>query len=420
MRVLRMAEGAASGLGWLDFLSPELDKRFANTVRVFNQARTASDVAGLWAAAAEVGEFAGALWAGLTHARYDADLHRRICNDLHMFQFQAAAFASADLARVDELVHENKVLAHELARIQTRYTQWQTDLHTERSAAQQEMLRLRCEVISRDTLIGQLRLGHEQSGAYAVEHQMRLQWKARSAELAERLSRTQHALDTLTSEHKRLCAERPVQATDAPTPTTAPVPVQVTECVDLQSRSILCVGGRPASVPLYRHIVERTGGRFLHHDGGEEHSVARLDATLAAADLVICQTGCISHNAYWRVKDHCKRTGKPCVFVENPGSGSLKRALAELQPVALSAVRRAQSEYQKFVLLALRLFFKQSVQSANPDFPSLALCLELEAIGTIAASTVLAQTARPNAPERRLHGLLRSVLGRKERWLWQV
>jgi hypothetical protein len=92
------------------------------------------------------------------------------------------------------------------------------------------------------------------------------------------------------------------------------------------------VGGRPASVPVYRQLIEHTGGRFLHHDGGEQDSPAKLDSTLAAADLVICQTGCISHNAYWRVKDHCKRTGKRCLFVDNPSSASLKRALVGLAP----------------------------------------------------------------------------------------
>jgi hypothetical protein len=45
--------------------------------------------------------------------------------------------------------------------------------------------------------------------------------------------------------------------------------------------------------------------------------LAGLEADLAAADLVICQTGCMSHGAYWRVQDHCKRTGKACVLVEN-------------------------------------------------------------------------------------------------------
>lgn len=43
-----------------------------------------------------------------------------------------------------------------------------------------------------------------------------------------------------------------------------------------------------------------------------------LEASLAAADLVICQTGCLSHGAYWRVRDLCRRTGKTCVLVERP------------------------------------------------------------------------------------------------------
>jgi hypothetical protein len=46
--------------------------------------------------------------------------------------------------------------------------------------------------------------------------------------------------------------------------------------------------------------------------------LARLEASLVAADLVICQTGCLSHGAYWRVQDHCRRTGKTCVLVEQP------------------------------------------------------------------------------------------------------
>ena len=46
-----------------------------------------------------------------------------------------------------------------------------------------------------------------------------------------------------------------------------------------------------------------------------EHS---LEASLEAADLVICQTGCLSHGDYWRVQDHCRRSGKVCVLVDRP------------------------------------------------------------------------------------------------------
>jgi len=52
---------------------------------------------------------------------------------------------------------------------------------------------------------------------------------------------------------------------------------------------------------------------------------AELEASLAAADLVICQTGCLSHGDYWRVQDHCKRTGKVCMLVDRPDGLQIMR-----------------------------------------------------------------------------------------------
>ncbi|WP_137171355.1 DUF2325 domain-containing protein [Massilia sp. HP4] len=43
-----------------------------------------------------------------------------------------------------------------------------------------------------------------------------------------------------------------------------------------------------------------------------------LEESLQAADLVICRTGCLSHGDYWRVQDHCKRSGKVCMLVDQP------------------------------------------------------------------------------------------------------
>lgn len=53
-----------------------------------------------------------------------------------------------------------------------------------------------------------------------------------------------------------------------------------------------------------------------------------LEGSLAAADLVICQTGCLSHGAYWRVQDHCRRTGKTCVLVEQSAAAHIAGFLA--------------------------------------------------------------------------------------------
>jgi len=37
--------------------------------------------------------------------------------------------------------------------------------------------------------------------------------------------------------------------------------------------------------------LERHGGPFSHHHGGLEDNAPQSDASLAGADLVICQTG---------------------------------------------------------------------------------------------------------------------------------
>jgi len=66
-----------------------------------------------------------------------------------------------------------------------------------------------------------------------------------------------------------------------------------------------------------RELAGQTGS--AGHPGHTPAGVAAdLEASLQAADLVICQTGCMSHGDYWRVQDHCKRTGKLCMLVDQP------------------------------------------------------------------------------------------------------
>ena len=99
---------------------------------------------------------------------------------------------------------------------------------------------------------------------------------------------------------------------------------------NLNGKCVLCVGGRSGAINAYRDVVESSGVHFLHHDGGLEERLQRIDGVVAAADIVICQAGCISHNAYWRVKELCKRTGKPCMFVKSAGISSFGRTVGEI------------------------------------------------------------------------------------------
>lgn len=103
----------------------------------------------------------------------------------------------------------------------------------------------------------------------------------------------------------------------------------VGERASLCAKSVLCVGQDKSGASVAQRVVEMAGGQFLHHDGGDAADPddgEALEASLIAADLVICQAGCVSHNAYWRVRDHCTRTGKQCVLVEQPQAMQLVRS----------------------------------------------------------------------------------------------
>lgn len=316
-------------------LQRELDQRFLRTIRQAAQVKTTIALTKWWCAAQQGSDVAASLWATLTHARCDEALQEQVLRDIHMLQHQVGSANRADLQRMESLVDENGVLGRELAQVQRRSSRLLQERATviERQAA--ELMIKRAELLGKDTLIAGLRdemlaleacvpaLRQRQQQAEQIQmQQQRLHALERTLlgaqQQAERERRRADEAAAALASFSDATAESLPPKLDAGNDQTHP---------DLLERAVLCVGGRQAVVPIYRKLIERTGGRFLHHDGGEEDASNKLDASLAAADLVICQTGCISHDAYWRVKDHCKRHGKRCVFVDKPSASSLQRAL---------------------------------------------------------------------------------------------
>lgn len=321
-------------------LQKEFDRRYAVALRQSSALKSTEALADWWLSSRDSTELAARVWAILTHARCNSTLEHRVLGEVHMQQHQAGSAQRVDRSRFDTAVDELAQVRRELVALQERQ-QRLIDEHARETLRQADLLmQSRAETTRRELACDALRADIDRLQAAGPSQADEL------AELARRCERQAAAIDSLKREREalRLAAHRaprtepvgrPVEEVTTATPPLAAVAIAAPASLD--ERAVLCVGGRPASVPLYRHIVERNGGRFMHHDGGEEQSVARLDATLSAADLVICQTGCISHDAYWRVKGHCKRTGTPCVFVENPGTASLRRALAQLMSASVPA-----------------------------------------------------------------------------------
>lgn len=323
-------------------VNKELDRRYAQSLRQTQALKQTEALAAWWQAQARLGHAVpGALWAVLSHPRCDAALEEQVLQDIHMLQHQNGAADRADQTRLQEVLHENQVLARELGSVQQRCTEQALAQSRRIETLQAELVRARADLIGRDTVIASLwdelrRLEAAVPSLRARDelHRQCAQQMERIQDLERALLRTRHALEREQRQAEEARQAPPAQAPADPAGLTdAPPLAPFDDTAEwLRERAVLCVGGRQASVPAYRQLVEQIGGRFLHHDGGDEDSVARLDHSLTAADLVICQTGCISHDAYWRVKEHCKRTGKRCLFVDKPSSASLKRALIRLAP----------------------------------------------------------------------------------------
>lgn len=317
----------------------ELDGRYMLALRQVSKIKTSEALAVWWQQAARGKDLAGALWAVLTHARCTPAIEHHVLGEVHMIQHQVGAAVRADLQRFEALIDENAILARELATVQGRTTRLAEEQARRSEQQHGQIVQLRAELIGRDTTIAALRDDLQTLEAAVPGLKSRVDLAREGERHIDRIHQLERLLlqSTHEAERQRRLAEEMTAELHRRDLDSSPVIDQSPDqevSANLDDRAVLCVGGRQASVPIYRQLIERTGGRFLHHDGGEEDNVAKLDATLAAADLVICQTGCISHDAYWRVKDHCKRTGKRCVFVESPSTAGLKRALLTLVPIA--------------------------------------------------------------------------------------
>ena len=317
-----------------EVLHKQLEKRYHATIRRFAGAKDSDTLRKLWREATASGsEIPAALWATWTHPACDSTLEHEVYGDIHMIQHQVGTGTRADLKTLKSLQAENRQLKQQLEKARQENESLRQEKSAETQALGQRVIDLRAELAGRDALIanqtGQLEqlrsslpdlkdrqsLLRRASDAEARCTALTAEAEGRETEVWHLRQRLRHAEETIN----QLLSEddEALRLAD----TTAPE--------KLSGKCVLCVGGRTGAVDAYRQVVEQSGGRFMHHDGGLEESLHRIDSALSAADLVICQAGCISHNAYWRVKEQCRRTGKPCLFVRNAGVSSFGRVISQ-------------------------------------------------------------------------------------------
>jgi hypothetical protein len=315
-----------------ELLHKNLERRFQLTIKQFSLYKTHTELHTAWQKSSKTGQHIPAtLWAIWTHPACDSELEQEIYADIHMIQHQIGAGARADLKAMKTLEAENTALQGKLNDLIAGTTALRQDKAGELIQLKQQIGDLRTELAASEgknrQLQQQLDALHEIMPALDDRQVLR----ARHDQLAERNAQLKQRVSEQDKELARLrefarYAEETLESLAREDEALTELPVG-----DLSGKCVLCVGGRSGAVTSYREVVEQSGGRFLHHDGGLEESMHRIDGVVAAADLVICQAGCISHNAYWRVKDLCKRTGKACLFVKSSGISSFEKAVRDAE-----------------------------------------------------------------------------------------
>lgn len=234
----------------------ELDRRYIVALKQAAAMKTTAALAAWWDEALRGQDIAGPLWAALTHARCTPALAQHVEGGVHMLQHQAGMAARMDFDRFEALLDENAVLTRELAAAQQRSTR-QASEHTRRIESQQsEIMRLRAQLIGRDTAIAALGDDLRVLEAASPSLRSRVELARECERLLERQHESQRLLlqsqqeaercrrraDDLAAELQRRDAA-PMEAIEADRGGEEPL-------ARLDDRAVLCVGGRPASVPI--------------------------------------------------------------------------------------------------------------------------------------------------------------------------
>jgi hypothetical protein len=322
------------------FLQKALDR--CHRTAIFRCLRI-KDTAGLlefWDDALKQGDIPGAYWAVLTHPATTSDVVKRVFADVHMLSHLVGAANRADIRRLRQLEADNAALAVKVERQQRqlhegfverdRTIRELNELLSKQAAAPSEPLGVEWPGSDDrfETVIADLtkRLAHETARSERSEqHANELSVALMDSEEALRQSQVQcdsyrRELDNIEQQLTALLKQQ-----DGPG-----------AAIELSGLTVLYVGGRPHQVPLLKDIIERAGGRFLHHDGGMEHSSGLIPGLISRADRVVFPVDCVSHHAVAVIKRHCGLAGKHYEALRTASLACLLSALA-----SLSACRQA-------------------------------------------------------------------------------
>jgi hypothetical protein len=294
-------------------LQKTIDRRHHTALNQFAKAKSPDAIGALWQDALKRGDIPGAYWALLTHPATTDAMVKRAFGEVHMLSHLIGAANRADIQRLRTLEADNAMLAAKLERQQRQLRDGFTarDETVRRltdalarqaggdappAASDDEAHVLAAALIERDRRLTQ-------------ERQRRERLEQRIAAAAEERDQAKRSLGRSEQEREALSAEL-VSIESQIEALLRPQDDQSAGALDLRGSTVLYVGGRAHQTPQLKNLVERSNGRFLHHDGGLEHNAALLPGLVSRTDLAVFPVDCVSHEAVASLKRICRQLGK--------------------------------------------------------------------------------------------------------------
>lgn len=306
----------------------ELTARHALQLARLAPCRDRDALEAAWQQALAGGEVPGTAWALLTHAQGAAfdEILRRDLRAWTLARARAAGERQCHQAQLNEALRQARA---ELDGLRQRLQQALAACDRARQVHAQDGARLRGEIeaLRRERAAAAAAAAAPDAGAGVGPIPAAAPASPPLATAISTSSPTTPQAVTAKAVAARAATAPPTTAPAAVALATAAPPAPSPTPITWHGRRVLCVGGMPGAQDRYRRLVETAGAQFDFHDGGIEQGLHRLDRQLGAADLVVCQAGCLNHEAYRRVKGHCRRATKPCLFVERPSLAQFARAL---------------------------------------------------------------------------------------------
>jgi len=314
-------------------LQRALDRRHAVAIKQYAKARDEDALRQLWDASMRSGDIPGAYWALLSHAAATEAIVKKAFQDVHMLSHLVGAANRADIRRLRQLEEEKCALTEKLHRQQQQLR----DGFTSRD----ETIRLLNKLLADHHSAGEPAANpadcREEDGARRVIADLNRklgQETTRRERLEQRLHAMSDGMRTLEASFQAVQGERDAlrreieSLEDHIAGLLQPATGDGKAALDLSTRTILYVGGRPNQIPQLKALVERTGARFLHHDGGIEHNSSLLPGLISRADVLLFPIDCISHDAVATLKRLCRQLEKPYLPLRAASLATLASSLA--------------------------------------------------------------------------------------------